>query len=277
MSRSFRARGSLFLGLPGLMFASLTQAGPAGGVVRAGTATISSATNSTTITQTSNRAVIDWRSFSTTPGESVTFVQPGSTAAVLNRVTGAQFSSLQGALSANGQVFLVNPNGILIGNGATINAGSFVASTANIATAAFMRDAATAGGLYAFDELTSAARTGTIVNAGTITVADGGMVALVAPGVRNSGTIVGRLGTIELASVTHFTLDLFGDDLVRLALGDSVASALVDSAGTALQAQVGSSGALTADGGRRKSGRRRPQWSAMRSIFQVSRGRRVLA
>jgi len=236
--------------LAGLLTAHSAAAGPADGVVRAGAATIASAANATTITQTSSRAVIDWRSFNIAPGESVAFVQPTAQAAVLNRVTGSQFSSLQGSLTANGQVFLVNPNGILIGNGASINAGSFVASTANIATSAFMRDATAASGRYAFDELAGGARTATIVNAGNITVAEGGMVALVAPGVRNSGTITARLGTIELASATHFTLDLFGDDLVRLAVGDSIASGLVDSSGVALTSQVSAAGQLLADGGR---------------------------
>ncbi|HEY6125096.1 MAG TPA: filamentous hemagglutinin N-terminal domain-containing protein [Steroidobacteraceae bacterium] len=211
---------------------------------------MSQAGNATTNTQSSSRAVIDWRSFNIAPTESVAFVQPNAQAAVLNRVTGSQFSSLQGSLTANGQVFLVNPNGILIGNGASINVGSFVASTANIGTTAFMRDSAAANGRYAFDELANGARTATIVNAGNITVAEGGMVALVAPGVRNSGTITARLGTIELASATHFTLDVFGDDLVRLAVGDSIASGLVDSTGAALTAQVDAGGQLTADGGR---------------------------
>jgi filamentous hemagglutinin family protein len=232
------------------MFGAAAEAGPTDGVIRAGAATISQTANTTTITQTSDRAVIDWRTFNIAANESVSFLQPGTQSAVLNRVTGSQFSSLQGALNANGQVFLVNPNGILIGSGASINVGSFVASTANIATSAFMRGAVTANGRYAFDELASGAGTATIVNAGTITVAEGGMVALVAPGVRNSGTITARLGTIELASATHFTLDLYGDDLVRLALGDSVAGALVDTSGTALTAQVSAGGQLLADGGR---------------------------
>ena len=236
--------------LPGLLFSQWVAAGPAGGVIRGGTATISQTGTTTTINQTSARAVIDWRTFDIAPNESVSFVQPTATSAILNRVTGTQFSSLQGTLTANGQVYLVNPNGLLIGSGARINAGSFVASTANIATQAFMRDPAAAGGTYAFAELADGASTGTIVNAGTITVADGGMVALVAPGVRNSGTITARLGTIELASATHFTLDLFGDDLVRLALDDSVAGALVDTSGAALTSQIGAAGALNADGGR---------------------------
>jgi len=241
---------SLKYALPGLLFAACANAAPTDGVVRGGTATITATPNTTTITQSSNRAVIDWRSFGTAPGETVNFLQPNAQSAVLNRVTGAQFSSLQGALTANGQVFLVNPNGILIGNGATINVGSFFASTANVSTAAFMRDPAAAGGKYAFDELTTGARTASIVNAGTITVADGGMVALVAPGVKNTGVITARLGTIELASATHYTLDLFGDDLIRLAVGDSLASAMVDNTGTALNAQVSAGGQLTADGGR---------------------------
>jgi filamentous hemagglutinin family protein len=251
MSTSKAVRvGSAICCLPALLFAHSATAGPAGGVVRGGTATISQTGTATTINQTSARAVIDWRTFDIAANESVSFAQPSATSAVLNRVTGTQFSSLQGSLTANGQVYLVNPNGIFMGSGAHINAGSFVASTANIATQSFMRDPAAASGTYAFDELANGASTGTIVNAGTITVADGGMVALVAPGVRNSGTITARLGTIELASATHFTLDLFGDDLVRLALGDSVAGSLVDTSGAALTSQVGAAGAINADGGR---------------------------
>lgn len=236
--------------LPGLLFAACAHAGPQGGVVRAGTASISATGATTTVTQTSSRAVIDWRAFDIAPTETVNFLQPNAQAAVLNRVTGSQFSSLQGTLNANGQVYLVNPNGILIGNGAAINVGSFFASTANISNANFMRDPATAGGKYAFDELAAGAGTAAIVNAGNITVAEGGMVALVAPGVRNSGVITARLGTIELASATHYTLDLFGDDLIRLAVGDSIAGGMVDNTGTALTAQVGAGGQLTADGGR---------------------------
>ncbi len=239
MSTTFRIVGVIRC-LPALLFAHSAAAGPEDGVVRAGAASVSRTGATTTISQTSNRAVIDWRSFSTAPGESVKFLQPDAQSAVLNRVTGSQMSSLQGALTANGQVFLVNPNGILIGNGASIDVGSFVASTANIANAAFMR--IDSNGHYAFNELARNAGTATIENAGSIAVADGGLVALVAPGVRNSGTITARLGTIELASATHFTLDLFGDDLVRLAVGDSVAPSL--------QAQVDAGGQLTADGGR---------------------------
>lgn len=237
------------------LFAALTVSGaaagaPLGGIVKAGQAGIAQTGAKTTITQTSDRAVIDWRSFDTTTAESVTFLQPSAQSAVLNRVTGSQATSFAGTLTANGQVYLVNPNGILIGGGATVNANSFVATTANIATSAFMSDPAAVNSRYAFDELTAKAASAAVINAGTITVADGGLVALVAPGVKNSGTIVARLGKIELASATHFTLDLAGDDLIRLAVGDSIAATIRDSAGVALTSQVDAGGQLTADGGR---------------------------
>jgi hypothetical protein len=153
-------------------------------------------------------------------------------------------------VTANGQIYLINPNGIVVGAGASISASSFIASTASIGNAGFMADPAAVSGQYAFNQLTSAASTGTIVNAGSITVGDGGLVALVAPAVRNSGTITARLGTIELASANLFTLDLFGDDLVRIALGDTIATPLVDGGGGPLHSQIDVSGQLAADGGR---------------------------
>ena len=226
------------------------RAGPSSGVVRAGAATISTNAAATTITQTSDRAVIDWSSFSIASGETVTFNQPSSQSAVLNRVTGTEVSSLQGSLSANGQVFLVNPNGILIGGGAKVDVGSFVATTANIDTASFMSSPAAVNGRYAFDQLTSAAAAGSIVNSGAITAADGGLVALVAPAVRNSGIITARLGKVALASANIFTLDLFGDDLVRLAVSDQIASALTDVSGSAVKSQVDMGGQIQADGGK---------------------------
>jgi filamentous hemagglutinin family protein len=87
---------------------------PQSGIVKAGAASIASAGSTTTVTQTTDRAVIDWQSFNISAGESVRFDQPSAQSAVLNRVTGAQLSSLQGSLTANGQLYLVNPNGILI-------------------------------------------------------------------------------------------------------------------------------------------------------------------
>ena len=109
---------------------TLAQQLPSGGSVVSGTASIqnTSATQQV-ITQGSNKAIINWQGFSIGQGNSVQFVQPGASAVVLNRVVGNDASSIFGSLSANGQVFLVNPNGILFGSGSQINVGGLVAST----------------------------------------------------------------------------------------------------------------------------------------------------
>ncbi|MEO5606512.1 MAG: filamentous hemagglutinin N-terminal domain-containing protein, partial [Polaromonas sp.] len=144
------------------------QAQPVGGVVSAGSAIIGGTAGNMTITQATPNVVINWQSFGIKAGESVQFVQPGSSSVALNRVIGADPSSILGSLTANGKVFLVNPNGVLFGRGASVNVGGLVASTLAISDANFM------AGNYQF----SGAGTGTILNQGTINAADGGYVAL---------------------------------------------------------------------------------------------------
>ena len=174
----------------------LAQAAPEAGSVAAGSATIVRSTpQRTDIVQQSHRAVIDWRSFSVNANEHVNFRQPSAHSSTLNRVTGG-ISQIHGRVSANGQLFLVNPHGIVFGKDAKIDVAGLVASTANIANADFM------AGNYRFsDALDRSAR---IVNRGEINVAEGGFAALVAPGVENSGVIRARLGRIALASGNAF-------------------------------------------------------------------------
>ena len=88
---------------------------PVGGIVSAGGASISSSAQSTTITQSTQNAAINWQSFNIASGQTVQFVQPNNSSVALNRVQSADPSSILGNLSANGKVFLVNPNGILFG------------------------------------------------------------------------------------------------------------------------------------------------------------------
>ncbi|WP_244817705.1 filamentous hemagglutinin N-terminal domain-containing protein [Caballeronia sp. Lep1P3] len=106
---------------PGVSFA---QALPTGGQVTAGQASISQNTNTMTINQGSQRAVIDWNSFNVGAGNTVQFNQPNAQAQALNRVTGAGASNIQGSLLANGQVLIQNANGVLFGKGAVVNVGS---------------------------------------------------------------------------------------------------------------------------------------------------------
>lgn len=229
---------SIELGGTGLM----AQALPDGGVVRAGAAQISTSGAVTRIDQASDRAIIDWRTFAIGAGGQVVFVQPSAQSATLNRVTGDQVSIILGRLDANGQVFLVNPNGIVFGGGAQINVGSLIASTSNLSNTNFM------AGKLVFDQ---PGRPGAgILNAGAMTAAEGGLVALVASHVRNDGVIVARLGKVLLGAADTFTVDLYGDGLINLALSDIHAGQLRALNGEPVTSLVANAGSIDTAGGR---------------------------
>ena len=117
--------------------ATAVMANPMAPVVVNGQATFNAAGNTLTITNTPG-AVINWQSFSIGASEITKFQQQSASSAVLNRVVGADPSSILGQLQSNGKVFLINPNGIVFGQGARIDVGGLVASTANITTADFV-------------------------------------------------------------------------------------------------------------------------------------------
>lgn len=182
-------------------------AGPLGGSVAAGQATIGGAGAVTEVRQSTDRAIVNWQSFSTAAHESVRFVQPSAASVTLNRVTGNAASSLNGGLTANGRVFISNPNGIHFGATSRVNVGSLVASTLAIANDDFMR------GNHRF---TATGQTpAAVVNDGHIETAPGGTVALVGPVVANHGTINAPGGRVTLAAGAGAQVDLEGG-LVRL-------------------------------------------------------------
>jgi filamentous hemagglutinin family protein len=221
--------------------------GPEGGTVVGGAATIQGAgTPAVIVNQASSSAVINWNTFNIRANESVRFNQPSSSSVVLNRVTGRQGpSEIMGTLTANGRVFLINRDGILFGPGSVVNTAGFLATTNDIKNADFM------AGRYNFN--IPGRPDASIVNQGRITATSGGFAALVAPGVRNSGTITATLGTVALASGNSFTLDMYGDKLIALAVGDQIASKVIDVAtGKPLKSLVSNtkSGTIGANGGR---------------------------
>src|ERR1043165_211571 len=112
-------------------------ANPSGGTVTSGSASISGSPGNATIHQQSQRAIIRWNDFSINQGETTTFVQPGSSSATLNRVTGGNASQLNGTLNANGKVYLVNPNGVVIGRTGRVNTAGFTGSTNDVSDADF--------------------------------------------------------------------------------------------------------------------------------------------
>src|SRR5712691_3970888 len=220
-------------------------AGPAGGTVVGGSATIQGAgTGNVIINQTSSSAIINWSTFNIGAGETTRFNQPSTSSVVLNRVTGGLGpSEILGTLTANGIVFVINRDGILFGPSAVVNTAGFVATTHDIKNQDFM------AGRYNFN--IPGRPDASIVNQGTITAASGGFAALVAPGVRNSGTMTATLGTVALASGNSFTLDLYGDRLITLAVNDQIAATVKDVAtGKPLKSLITNDGKIRANGGR---------------------------
>ncbi|MGG6896380.1 filamentous hemagglutinin N-terminal domain-containing protein, partial [Rhizobium sp. BR 315] len=159
--------------------AVLAQSLPTGGQVAAGSATIGTpSAGALTINQASGSAVVNWQSFDVGKGNRVTFVQPDANAAILNRVTGGTSSTIAGQINANGQVYLINPNGIAITKTGTIKAGAFVASTLGISDDDFM------AGRRSF---TGNGASAPVTNAGAITINRGGYMALIGGTVANTG------------------------------------------------------------------------------------------
>ncbi|MCP1214429.1 beta strand repeat-containing protein, partial [Acetobacter okinawensis] len=177
---------------PGFAWA---QALPTGGAYVAGSGSINTAGATTTITQSSARGVINWQGFSIGAGGAVQF--NNGSGATLNRVTGEQLSSIQGHLGATGTVFLINPNGVVVGpSGTVLTGGSFVASTRDTPNSAFMK-----GGNVTLSGTSS----GSVTNAGKITSTNGNVV-LVGAAVTNSGEISAAGGTAALVAGNQVVL-----------------------------------------------------------------------
>jgi filamentous hemagglutinin family protein len=215
-------------------------ANPTGANVTGGAATVSGqGTSRVTIDQSSDRAFIEWNSFSVAKGESVRFNQPSASSVTANKVVGVAPSEILGAISANGRIILINPNGIFFGKGSTVDAAGLIATTLDLDKDSFLT-----GGKLKFSSASD--RTASVVNEGTLTISDAGLGALVAPHVRNSGALVANLGTAVLASGKAFTVDFAGDGLIAFALGEGIASTLVGADGQPLKAQVEQAGEVTA-------------------------------
>ena len=207
---------------------------PAGGQIQSGQGAIAQNGKTMTVTQQSGKMAVDWTQFNIARDEAVKFAQPGRDAVALNRVTGGQKSVIDGALSANGNLLLVNPNGVVFGKTATVEVGSLVASTAQL-NDTFMKSFAnsTANLNLTIGE----GNTSTILNEGTI-AAQGGLVALHAAQVENTGTISNPGGTVALAAARQLTLSPDSDGKLNYAVDGELA-----------QAKALNSGRIQADGG----------------------------
>jgi filamentous hemagglutinin family protein len=222
MGKSISGRkliAAAFALMGGAFIAPLAHAGPTGGQVSAGAGSISQAGSVTNINQSSAKLAINWQGFNIAAGETVNFFQPSATAVALNRVLGQNPSQILGNLNANGQVFVLNPNGVLFGNGAQVNVGGLVASTLSQSDADFM-----AGN----NVFTNNGAAGSVTNLGTLNAANGGYIALLAPQVSNQGVVTATLGTAMLAAGDKVTLHLNNGRLVGYSIDQGALKALVE-------------------------------------------------
>ena len=194
------------------------QTMPSGGQVAAGQATISQpAPGYMQIDQASDKAILNWQSFSIGSGGQVYFQQPATSSVALNRVLGNNPSQIFGNLGANGRVFLVNPSGILFGPGSSVNVGALVASTLSITDQDFL------DGRYVFS---NAGGAGSVVNQGSIN-SFSGYTALLAPQVTNEGFIFANMGNVALAAGDRVSLDMVGDNLIRVSVDQAALDAAI--------------------------------------------------
>lgn len=207
---------------------------PTGGQIQSGQGAIAQNGKTMTVTQQSGKMAVDWTQFNIARDEAVKFAQPGRDAVALNRITGGQKSVIDGALSANGNLLLVNPNGVVFSKTATVDVGSLVASTAQL-NDPFMKSFA--GSTANLNLTIGEGNTSAILNEGTIT-AQGGLVALHAAQVENTGTISNPGGTVALAAAKQLTLSPDSDGKLNYAVDGELA-----------QAKALNSGRIQADGG----------------------------
>lgn len=196
---------------------------PTGGQIVGGQGSISTSGNQMTIHQQTQNMAANWHSFDIGKNNTVQFVQPNSSSVALNRVTGASGSQIMGTLKANGQVFILNPNGVLFGKNARVDVGGLVASTKNISTTDFMKGQYTLSG--------SGNPGAQVVNQGSLTTSKGGYIVLAGERVSNSGTVTTPSGKTILAAGKTVTLQLDNGGLTSVSVNGSVVNALVENQG----------------------------------------------
>lgn len=199
-----------------------------------GDATITApATGTTLVDQATQRTIIEWDTFDVGVSESVIFTQPSADAIALNRVTGGQGpSSIDGRIDANGRIIITNQDGIVFGDGAVIDVGALIATTADIENDAFMNGS--------LDFNLSGNPDSQVINRGSITARDGGLIALIAPHAENAGVLSARVGRVAVAGGDRFTVDFTASDFLTLA---------IDPDSPAGQYLAQNSGEIAAEGG----------------------------
>jgi filamentous hemagglutinin family protein len=201
---------------------TISNASVTGATVTSGSATVAQNGAITNINQSTNKASINWQSFSIGANEVVNFNQPSSSSITLNRVVGNEKSIIDGALNANGQVWILNSSGVLFGKNASINTSGLLATTANLSDQDFN------AGNYNFTN----ANSNSIINQGTIEVANSGSVILASKEVVNEGKIKAIKGKIHLVGADSYSINLNNNSLANIKVDKGVLDAMVKNSGT---------------------------------------------
>ena len=196
---------------------------PQGASVASGSVDIVNNNLGMEIRQTTGKAIINWQQFGIETGERVSFIQPSSSSLILNRITGLDSSLINGKIDANGQVFIINPNGVLVGEGAQINAGGIVASTLGISDKAFM------DGNFQFSKISSLPIS--VKNSGSVTAAEGGYIVFLADEVKNNGNMNAPGGRVLMGAGNQIAIYFAKNSLIGYALDRETANALVENTG----------------------------------------------
>ena len=211
------------------LHSSSVQAMPEQGKVVAGQGEIARPDDKTmVINQKTDRLALDWQKFNIAKDEKVHFDQNSKSAIAINRVVGDGRSIIDGSLSATGNVFVINPNGVLFGKNSSVDVGGLVASTANV-TDDDMRNFAQGKGDLGLQ--IAAGREASVINAGTIK-AEGGLVALHATNVENTGTIANEGGQTVLAATKNLNLAADTAGKLNFTVNGSLANAKALNSGT---------------------------------------------
>ena len=213
---------------------------PTNGVVQTGAATVSTNGTAMTINQSTQRASINWNSFSIGSAASVNVVQNNASSVLLNRVVGNDPSQIFGKLTANGQVILINPNGIVFGKGGSVTASAFTASTFGMTEEDFKK------GKYKYSRNGSTAGVTVEEGASINTTVPGGYIALIASTVSNHGNLSTKQGPVIMAAAETVTLPSAMTDSVGIPLSGKVRLELDPST---INASVENGGTITTEGG----------------------------
>ena len=195
---------------------------PTGGRIVAGSGSIAQSGSAMTVHQQTDKMIANWNTFNIGQNASVAFRQPGASSVALNRILDQNPSQIFGSLSANGQIFLINPAGIYFSPTATVDVGGLVASSLNLSNENFL------AGKYLFEKAGTA---GSIHSQGAIRTTDGGYIAFISPAITNEGILTAGNGAVAIAAGDKVNLDFTGDKLVNFTVEKGAIDALIANRG----------------------------------------------